>query len=104
MNVFLAYLFRLQHLLLPFFAVIVNKQEQNSFRVLNVQNYVPNYYRFIDESLTNTESGTAILIGVLLYIINFQLKFSLTVRLNSTLEPFINQTQDPFKPTQMIQV
>ena len=49
MKVFVAYLFCLQHLLLTFFAVIVNKQEQNSFRVLNVQNYVPNYYRFIDE-------------------------------------------------------
>ena len=42
MKVFLADLFCL-HFLLPFFAVIVNKQEQNSFRVLNVQNYAPNY-------------------------------------------------------------
>ena len=82
MKVFVAYLFCLQHLLLPFFAVIVNKQEQNSFRVLNVQNYVPNYYKFIDESLTNTESGTAILIGILLYIINFQLKFDCKAQFN----------------------
>ena len=42
MKVFLADLLCL-HLLLPFFAVTVNKQEQNSFRALNVQNYAPNY-------------------------------------------------------------
>ena len=41
--------------------IIVNQQETNSFRVLNVQNYVPKVW--ISDPLTNTESGTAILLS-----------------------------------------
>ena len=41
----------------------------------------------IHESLTNTESSTAILIGILLYTINFQLKFSLTVLCKAQFNP-----------------
>ena len=41
LKVFLAHLFLFTLVIYLFFPVIVNQQEQNSFRVLNIQNYVP---------------------------------------------------------------
>ena len=41
LKVFVAHLFLFTLVIYIFFPVIVHQQEQNSFRVLNVQNYVP---------------------------------------------------------------
>ena len=59
MKVFLVIFFVYTCYMYLYIPVIVNQQERNSFRVLNVQNYVPKV--LISDLLTNTESGTAIL-------------------------------------------
>ena len=74
MKVFLAYLFAYTCYYLAFSAVIVNKQEQNSFRVLNVQNYAPNYSWFSHDVTKIQTKKLSLLLSFYFHVILEHLK------------------------------
>ena len=74
MKVFLAIFFAYICYYLAFSAVIVNKQEQNSFRVLNVQNYAPNYSWFSHDVTKIQTTKLSLLLSFYFHVILEHLK------------------------------